>query len=246
MRLMSERVLVGAALVLSLISLGLQAFVLRPRLWPAGAGLALSGDTVFAPLAAPRPVEVIRLPDVGAAFQGANLRRVRPGSPAALGGLSEGDQVVGVHAPPILTLLSPDPGELLRVWRDVQKIPPDHPLALDGFAQESGIARVVTVERPAIWAIDGAWGAWLRVHLGPLAQTTAFLAGATVLVLLGAHGTTATLMTLALIVTAAANGGPLLGAHQAIPVIGPLLLWFNWLVTPVSFPIIGLAVLFFP
>jgi hypothetical protein len=51
------------------------------------------------------------------------------------------------------------------------------------------------------------------------------------------------LMTLALIATAA-NSGPLLG-HASVPVIGPLLL-FNWLVTPLSFPIIGLAVLFFP
>ena len=60
-------------------------------------------------------------------------------------------------------------------------------------------------------------------------------------------GTTATLMTLALIATAAANSGPLLGSHNAVPVLGPvMLLVFNWLVTPLSFPIIGLAVLYFP
>ena len=54
---------------------------------------------------------------------------------------------------------------------------------------------------------------------------TAFLAGAAVLMLLGAHGTTATLMTLALIATAAANGGPLLGvASRVVPIIGPLVL----------------------
>ena len=33
MRLTFERAVVGAMLVLSLITLGLQAFVLRPRLW---------------------------------------------------------------------------------------------------------------------------------------------------------------------------------------------------------------------
>ena len=54
---------------------------------------------------------------------------------------------------------------------------------------------------------------------------TAFLVGAGVLMLLGAHGTTATLMTLALIATAAANSGPLLGADRVVPVFGPLLLW---------------------
>src|SRR5688500_8743274 len=74
----------------------------------------------------------------------------------------------------------------------------------------------------------------------------AFLAGATVLLLLGAHGTTATLAPLALIATAVANSGPLLGSHQALPIICAVVLWFNWLITPLSFPIIGLAVLFFP
>ncbi|HJU42825.1 MAG TPA: protein kinase, partial [Vicinamibacterales bacterium] len=38
----------------------------------------------------------------------------------------------------------------------------------------------------------------------------------------------------------------LLGSHHALPVIGPVVLWFNWLITPLSFPIIGLAILFFP
>jgi hypothetical protein len=87
---------------------------------------------------------------------------------------------------------------------------------------------------------------WFRQHLGPLAQMSAFLAGATVLMLLGISGTTAALMTLALIATAAANAGPLLGSHTAVPYISPLILIFNWLITPLSFPIIGLAVLYFP
>ncbi len=74
----------------------------------------------------------------------------------------------------------------------------------------------------------------------------AFLIGATVLVVLGVSGTTAAFVTLALIATAAANAGPLLGSHNAVPILGPVVLWFNWLITPLSFPIIGLAVLFFP
>ena len=64
MRLSTERALIGAVMVVSLITLGLQAFVLRPHLWPAGAGLALSGDTTFARWAAPSPIVVIRPPDV--------------------------------------------------------------------------------------------------------------------------------------------------------------------------------------
>jgi len=51
-------------------------------------------------------------------------------------------------------------------------------------------------------------------------------------------------MTLALIVIA--NGRPLFGAEFTVPVIGDLLLLFGWLVTPFAFPIIGLAVLYFP
>ena len=64
MRLSTERALIGAVLAISLVALGLQAFVLRPHLWPAGAGFALSGETVMGTLAAPRPVAVIRPPDL--------------------------------------------------------------------------------------------------------------------------------------------------------------------------------------
>lgn len=79
-----------------------------------------------------------------------------------------------------------------------------------------------------------------------LLQAAGFLTGAGVLLALGAHGTTATLMTLALIATASANSGPLLGAETVVPILGPVLLFFNWLITGLSFPIIGLAVLYFP
>jgi len=177
----AERLLIGAVLAISLVSFGLQAFVLRPHLWPA--------DEVS-------PLAVIRPPNLGGAQ---------------------------------------DPATQLRIWRDEQRASPTP----------------VVLERPVIWATDGtdrsaAWGAWLRQHLGVLLQTAAFLVGAAVLVALGAHGTTATLMILALIATATANSGPLLGAETVLPVVGPLLVYFNWLVTGVSFPIIGLAVLYFP
>jgi Protein kinase domain len=74
----------------------------------------------------------------------------------------------------------------------------------------------------------------------------AFLIGAGVLLALGAHGTTALLMTLALVVTGTANSGPLLGSEAVIPMSGSLFLVLNWLITALSFPIIGLAVLYFP
>src|SRR5688500_7806461 len=102
MRLTAERVLVSAMLVLSLITLGLQAFVLRPRLWPAGPGLALSGDTVFARLAAPRPVAVIRPPEVAAiAVNPATVVDVFPGGPADQAGIGKNSSeiVISLSAP---------------------------------------------------------------------------------------------------------------------------------------------------
>ncbi|MBY0496090.1 MAG: protein kinase [Cyanobacteria bacterium] len=238
MRLSTERALIGAVMTISLVTLGLQAFVLRPHLWPAGAGLTLSGETVMGTLAAPRPVAVIRPPDVrDAAGQTISAMRVWPGGAAAQAGVREGD---------VIRALPTNPAEVLRVWREQQLAAPGDPVTFE-FAGASGSHRAITIERPAVWAMDDPpWGAWFRQHLGPLSQMTAFIAGALVLVLLGARGTTATLMTLALLATATANSGPLLGAEQVVPVIGPVLLIFNWLITAFSFPIIGLAVLSFP
>ena len=239
MRVSSERLIVGAVLAVSAASLVVQAFILRPHLWPAGAGLAVSGENVMGGLAEPRPVAVIRPPDVrAAAGQPITVTRVWPGGAADRAGVRVGDH---------LRTLPPNPADSLRIWRELQQLHPGAPLALSITSAVTGTTREVVVEQPAIWSMDGAtWATWLRLHAGPLAQMTAFLAGAATLLALGARGSTAVLMTLALIVTAAANGGPLLGSAQAIPVLGTLLLIFNWIITALSFPIIGLAVLFFP
>lgn len=239
MRVSSERLIVGVALALSAASLAVQAFSLRPHLWPAGAGLAVSGENVMGVLAEPRPVAVIRPPGVrAAAGQPITVTRVWPGGAADRAGIRVGDH---------LRTLPPDPADSLRIWRALQQPRPGAPLTLSITSAATGTTREVVVEQPAIWSMDGTtWATWLRLHAGPLAQMTAFLAGAATLLALGARGSTAMLMTLALIVTAAANGGPLLGSAQAIPVLGPLLLIFNWIITALSFPIIGLAVLFFP
>jgi hypothetical protein len=238
MRLSTERAVLGAIMAVSIVTLGLQAFVLRPHLWPAGAGLALSGETVMGALAAPRPFAVIRPPDVRDILgKEVSVIQVVPGSAAERAGVREGD---------VIAPLPTSAAFVLRIWRDQQRVAPGEPATLL-FDSATRSPRTVTIERPAIWAIDDApWGAWFRQHLGPLSQMTAFIGGALVLLLLGARGTTATLMTLALLATATANSGPLLGAERVLPVIGPLLLIFNWLITAFSFPIIGLAVLFFP
>ena len=248
MRLSTERALIAAIMAISLVTLALQAFVLRPRLWPAGAGLALSGETVMGTLAAPRPVAVIRPPDIGAVMGSQiEVMRIAPGGPAEHAGLHGGDRILGIGSEVDLrSLQATDPQMALRAWRDVQRIAPGATLDL-AVSGAGGATRVVTIARPAIWAMDDPpWGAWLRQHLAPLAQMTAFLIGAGALIALGARGTTALMMTLAMIATAVANAGPLLGAEMIVPVIGPVLLIFTWLITALSFPIIGLSVLFFP
>ncbi len=110
-------------MAISLVTLGLQAFVLRPHLWPAGAGLALSGDTVMGALAAPRPVAVIRPPDVrDVAGTSVTVMRVWPGGAADRAGIREGDRIRGITRP--ATRIGLDSGlpqdavDVLRVWRD--------------------------------------------------------------------------------------------------------------------------------
>ncbi len=105
----------------------------------------------------------------------------------------------------------------------------------------------VTLQPQSAWRVDRTTrNAWLRQHLGTLIQMAGFLTGATILLVLGSRGLTATLTTLALMFTAVANGGPLLGAELGVPVVGELLLIFSWIATALSFPIIGLTVLHFP
>jgi hypothetical protein len=252
MRLSTERLLIGVALAVSLLALGLQALVLRPHLWPAGAGLAVSGDTVLGTLAEPRPVAVIRPPDLDAAAStNVTVLRVWPGGSAERAGIRAGDRVQAITrvASPRIGLdkgFPAAPADVLRIWREAQRTTPGEAIGLE-LTGADGAPREVRLEQPSIFTSGtGALNDWLRQHLGPLVQMTAFLLGAAVLLGLGTHGTTATLMTLALIATAAANSGPLLGAERVLPVIGPLLLIFNWLITALSFPIIGLAVLHFP
>ena len=94
MRVSSERLMVGAALSLSAAALVVQAAVLRPHLWPAGAGLAVSGANVMGMLSEPRPVAVIRPPDVRtAAGQPVTITHIWPGGAADRAGLRVGDIV---------------------------------------------------------------------------------------------------------------------------------------------------------
>jgi serine/threonine-protein kinase len=229
------RALVGGALALSALGFALHLSVVRPYLWPAGAGLTLSGDVLPARLADPDLMLRIRPPDLRRTVpQTLTVTAVMPGGEGERLGITTGTTT----GSPL-----PDAESALRLWRDEYRKGPRAAVTLT-TAQRTD---AVTLQPQSAWRADGATRrAWLRQHVGAVVLMAGFLAGATTLLLLGSRGMTATLITLAMIFTAAANGGPLLGAELRVPIVGELLLLFSWTATAVSFPIIGIAVLHFP
>src|SRR5215210_4315610 len=87
---------------------------------------------------------------------------------------------------------------------------------------------------------------WARVHAGMVIQVIVFTGAAILLFLLRSNDLTAGLSVLALALSGVAGGGPLLGAEDAIPVVGRVLTLFAWTAAPLAFPIIALAILYFP
>ena len=261
MRLSSERLVVGAILALSLVTLALQAVVLRPRLWPAGAGTrAVRRDRVRARWPRRAPIAVIRPPDVRDASpaQPVTVPRVWPGGAARI-------------APAFATVIAPSESRSTPARSSGARIASSRCGVLARRQPEAPAAALTShggsvhgmqwiahrLERrtrrrrvrPAGDLVDGS------IRLGRVVAATSRSAVADDGVprrraraaALGARGTTATLMTLAL--HRHGDGQQRAAARSArtsIPVLGPLLLIFNWLITPLSFPIIGLAVLYFP
>jgi len=90
-------------------------------------------------------------------------------------------------------------------------------------------------------------GPWARAHLGMIVQILVFTTGAIVLLALRSSDPTALLSVLALALSGVAGGGPLLGVEHALP-LGSwrVLTIFGWLAGPLAFPIIALAILYFP
>jgi eukaryotic-like serine/threonine-protein kinase len=240
------RIAVAGVLLLSIVAFLVQLVSVRPYVWPAGVGLTLDGDTVFASLADPPAVPRIRPPNLGTVVDApVRMTNVAPRVEAGTG-LSVG-AAAGVALPTgqtsVVAQLPADAEQTLHIWADFYRRGPHAAITI--VDSPEGRAHALTPQ--SVWQLDSATRElWMRQHLGSLVQMGAFLTGALILVLLGTRGMTAALMTLALIATAIANGGPMFGAELTVPVIGPLLLIFGWIVTPLSFPIIGLAVLHFP
>jgi GAF domain-containing protein len=88
---------------------------------------------------------------------------------------------------------------------------------------------------------------WARRHAGMIVQVIVFTICALVLLVLRSHDFTAGLAVLALALSAVAGGGPLLGVEYAIPLgLGSILTVFTWIAGPLAFPVIALAILYFP
>ena len=231
---------------LSVLSTLIQVLLVRPYLWPAGTGATLGGDpTVHLPIKA-------RPPDVRTAFAGPlEILRVAPGSPAAAEGLVEGDRVLGINKSSstvndhLTVLFEPEPideGQRLAVWRTFYRMGVSGPVEWV-IRPATGPRQLPTLNRPAVWEtnVDG----WARRHLGMIVQMSVFTGAAVILLLMRSYDLTAGLCVLALAFSAVGGAGPLLGEERVIW-MSPLVTVFAWIASPLAFPSIALAILYFP
>ena len=252
---------VWVVLALCVLLFGVHLTMARPRMWPAGIGVAFSGDSLLGVFSEPTPIGRIRPPNVNAVIGTPIVvtKATTESVAARWDGFAPGQHVEAsvtqpaaprvnpVGRPPFDTFPATADGAL-SLWREVYRAAPFN-WANIGF-------RLVADKRPGIDPLTdlrSVWDSnadvrdvWLRTHLGPLLQMGALLLGALILVSLWSRGYTAMLMTLTMATTTIANGGPTFGAELALPIVGRLLLLFSWIVTPISFPCFGLAVLHFP
>jgi tRNA A-37 threonylcarbamoyl transferase component Bud32 len=228
------------------------AFV-RPYLWPAGTGATIVGDpSAHLPLKA-------RPPDVRTDFGSSpRVQRVAPGSPAASGvpgsdtslpGLTTSDRVDTIiqltNEQQAVSFRAPlsEPAERLDAWRTFYWQGVRGPVQW-AVQQSDGSRAPFVMGRPAIWrsGVDG----WARRHAGMIAQVIVFGGAAILLLLMRSYDLTVGLCVLALALSAVGGGGPLLGEERAIPIIGKVMTVFSWIASPLAFPTIALAILYFP
>ena len=231
----------GVLLALSVACAILQIGFVRPYLWPAGTGARIAGDpTSRVPLLA-RPA------DIRSELDGpAPMLDVQPHSPAALGDLRAGDLLLSqraVDSSTAATLLpAADPITRLGVWRMLywQGVA----RTVEWTVRSGSSSRVITLER--IPASRNNFKKWAVRHLGLVVQTIVFVGGAIVLFLLRSSDSTAALCALALALSGVAGGGPLLSAEGVLGPAASIFTIFTWIAAPLAFPMIALAILYFP
>jgi hypothetical protein len=228
-----------AVVVLSVIYTVVQVGFVRPYLWPAGAGARFTGDpsSIF-------PIKA-RPPDLRTHFGDLVIAEVSPGSPAAGAGLVPGDRVVNVMtADSEQAQFFGDDASLTRrisAWRDFYR---SGVSGLVSWRVMNGPdVRTVELQRPPAWS---AWPAgWTRSHLGMILQIVVFVGAAAILLLMRSYDLTAGLCVLALAFSGVGGGGPLFGV-EGVSVPGKVFTVFAWLASPLAFPTIALAILYFP
>ena len=141
---------------------------------------------------------------------------VRPSLPPGMG--------PGLARPPASAAASP---EALAAWRTAYHA---------GDATLKGLTTSALTTDRASWASRHTW----------IVQIVVFTGAAIALFLLRPTDLTAAMIVLALALSGVAGGGPLLGAERTVPLIAPVLTVFSWLAMPLAFPIIALAILYFP
>jgi eukaryotic-like serine/threonine-protein kinase len=232
-------------LALTLLYAVLQIAFVRPFLWPAGTGAALAGDpsAVMPLVARPPDVETER-------GQAATVLRVSAGSPADEAGIRPGDIVLveerpGVGRVDLAGLPLATPSERLKTWRDSYQLGVRGDVAWT-IRSATGGERTVALRRPIALG-TGAGEEWARRHVGMLVQIVVFTGGALVLLVLRSNDLTAALSVLALALSAVGGGGPMLGAENVMPAgVREGLTIFAWIASPLAFPTIALAILYFP
>jgi hypothetical protein len=230
-----------AVIALSILYGAIQVALVRPFLWPAGAGAIVSSDQLTtAPLIARPPAIDDR------SGGGATVTAVAHGSPAAQAGVVPGCILLSIRRDDGSLIARNAPGsdaaERLDGWRAMYWSGVSGPVIWTILAPDAA-RRDVRLNRPAVWR-SGARG-WARIHLGMVLQIVVFTAGAVVLLFLRPGDATAGLAALALALSAMGSGGPLLGAERILP-LGGVLTVFSWIATPLAFPVIALAILYFP
>jgi predicted Ser/Thr protein kinase len=227
----------GACVFLSLVYVMLEVAV-RPYLPPAGTGASIAADPAArVPLIA-RPPDLRTRPKHPGAVLAVAAR-----SPADQLGVAPGSEVVEINGPGVRIDLRAGGSqpEDIEAWRALYWLGVRGPRSWTvGHAAEQ---RVVTIE--PVSALTSRADGWARVHAGMIAQVIVFTGGALVLLFLRGADLTAGLCVLALVLSAIGSGGPLLGAEAAVP-LGTLLTILTWLATPLAFPVIALAILYFP
>ena len=233
-----------AIVALSVLYTVIQIGLVRPYLWPAGTGATLAGDPkAHLPLKA-RPPNVVR--DF---ISAPAITRVAPGSPADAAGIVAGNRLRAEHradgsrSVTFDERLSTNTGRV-EVWRELYRVGVRGAVNWEVEAQD-GATRTLLLDRPS--AVGSDTDGWARRHLGMIVQMSVFTGAAVLLLLMRSYDVTAGLCVLALAFSAVGGGGPLLDAERVLPQpLHQVMTVFGWIASPLAFPSIALAILYFP